>query len=236
MAGERNSPAICYTTIMQVQIEKSWKRILKDEFDKDYFITLSTRIRDVYHSDKTVYPPPQLVFNAFSYCPFDTVKVVILGQDPYINPEEAQGLSFSVPDGIRIPPSLRNIYKEIQDDLGTAMPESGNLVRWAEQGVLLLNSTLTVEAHQSASHRGWGWEEFTDAVIKKISQEKEHIVFMLWGNYARSKCEFINTSKHLILEAPHPSPLSAHNGFFGSRHFSQCNNYLKTHNLEPIAW
>lgn len=221
---------------MNVQMEPGWKEILKEEFDKEYFQKLSERVRKAYLSGKTVYPPPKLVFNAFTHCPFEEVKVVILGQDPYINPGEAQGMSFSVPDGVRIPPSLRNIYKEIYDDLGIDVPESGNLERWADQGVLLLNATLTVEAGQSASHQGWGWEQFTDTVIKKISDEKEHIVFMLWGTYAKSKAGLIDPSKHLILESPHPSPFSADKGFFGNKHFSKCNEYLKNHDLETVRW
>lgn len=221
---------------MHVNIEKSWKKVLNDEFEKDYFTELSKKVRAAYLGAAPVYPPPKLVFNAFEHCPFENVKVVILGQDPYINPGEAEGLSFSVPDGVRIPPSLRNIYKEIQNDLGVEVPSSGNLERWADQGVLLLNSTLTVEAKQSASHQGWGWEQFTDTVIQKISDEKEHVVFMLWGAYAKSKATLVDPSKHLILTAAHPSPLSAHNGFFGSKHFSKCNEYLEKHNLKLIIW
>lgn len=221
---------------MNVQVENSWKEVLKDEFAKDYFKELSEKVRAAYLGAAPVYPPPQLVFNAFEHCPFEKVKVVILGQDPYINPGEAQGLSFSVPDGARIPPSLRNIYKEIQSDLGVEPPSSGDLEHWADQGVLLLNSTLTVQAKQSASHQGWGWEQFTDTVIQKISDKKEHVVFMLWGAYAKSKTDLIDQDKHLVLQATHPSPLSAHNGFFGSKHFSKCNEYLAAHRLEPINW
>ena len=217
-------------------MEASWKEVLRDEFDKEYFKALSERVREAYLSGKTVYPPPKLVFNAFTHCPFENVKVVILGQDPYINAGEAQGLSFSVPDGVRIPPSLRNIYKEIKDDLGIEVPESGNLERWADQGVLLLNATLTVEAGQSASHQGWGWEQFTDTVIQKISDEKEHVVFMLWGAYAKSKASLIDSSKHLVLQSPHPSPFSADKGFFGNKHFSKCNAYLTQQDIKPINW
>lgn len=221
---------------MDVQIEDSWKDILKDEFDQEYFKKLSERVREAYLSGQTVYPPPQLVFNAFDHCPFENVKVVILGQDPYHGPGQAMGLSFSVPEDMQVPPSLQNMYKEIASDLGIEVPKSGNLERWADQGVLLLNATLTVRAGEAGSHQGWGWEQFTDAVIKKVSEEKEHVVFFLWGNYARSKANLIDRSKHLILEAPHPSPLSAHRGFFGCRHFSQCNEYLTEHKLKPIHW
>ncbi len=221
---------------MDITIEDSWKQVLQAEFKQSYFRELTEKVRAAYLSSVPVYPPPQLVFNAFAHCPFERVKVVILGQDPYINPGEAMGLSFSVPDGTRIPPSLLNMYKEIQDDIGTPVPNSGNLERWAEQGVLLLNATLTVEAGKSASHQGWGWEQFTDAVIEKISEEKEHVVFLLWGRYARSKASLIDKNKHLILEAAHPSPLAAHRGFFGCKHFSQANAYLKDHGLKAIDW
>lgn len=220
---------------MDTQLEPSWKKVLKDEFEKDYFLNLSTDIHATYLSS-LVYPPPQYLFTAFSLCPFDKVKVVILGQDPYHGPGQAHGLSFSVPKGIKIPPSLRNIYKEVESDIGTLPPDSGNLERWASQGVLLLNATLTVEAGKPGSHQKRGWEDFTDAVIEKISQEKEHVVFMLWGNFARSKKILIDDSKHLVLEATHPSPFSAHSGFFGCKHFSKANAYLKHHNLESIDW
>lgn len=220
---------------MNVRIEDSWKKVLAQEFEADYFKELSEKVRQAYLSS-VVYPPPKLVFNAFDHCPFAEVKVVILGQDPYINPGQAQGLSFSVPDGTTLPPSLRNIYKEIKSDLGIDVPESGNLECWATQGVLLLNATLTVQAGQSNSHQGWGWEQFTDAVIKKISEEKEHVVFILWGNYARSKVGIIDNTKHLVLESPHPSPLSANRGFFGSKPFSKTNEYLKTKKLTEIVW
>ena len=221
---------------MDIDIEASWKQHLHDEFKQEYFGALRERVRAAYLSSATIYPPPSLLFNAFAQCPFDTVKVVILGQDPYINPGEAMGLSFSVPDDTRIPPSLLNIYKEISDDIGIPMPHSGNLERWARQGVLLLNATLTVAAGRSASHHGWGWEQFTDAVIKKVSNEKEHVVFLLWGRYARSKAALIDRTKHCVLEAAHPSPLSAHKGFFGCKHFSQTNAYLIEHTLSPIKW
>lgn len=220
---------------MDVQIEPSWKNMLAEEFEKGYFKELSENTRTAY-LEKTVYPPPKLLFNAFARCPFDAVKVVILGQDPYHGPGQATGLSFSVPDGVKTPPSLRNMYKEIQSDIGTPVPESGNLERWADQGVLLLNATLTVEKGNAGSHQGLGWEQFTDAVIEKISDEKEHVVFMLWGNYARTKRVLIDGDKHLILEASHPSPFSADRGFFGCKHFSKTNKYLKAHDKQPIVW
>jgi uracil-DNA glycosylase len=220
---------------MEVQIEPSWKTALTDEFEKDYFKELAGQVRDAYLAG-AVYPPPQLVFNAFTLCPFDAVKVVILGQDPYHGPGQAHGLSFSVPDGVRPPPSLQNIYKEIAADIGTAVPESGNLERWAAQGVLLLNATLTVAARQPNSHHPFGWEHFTDAVIKTISDKKEHVVFLLWGRFAQQKEALIDTNKHLVLKASHPSPFSAASGFFGCKHFSQTNQYLTEHGREPIAW
>ncbi len=220
---------------MNVQIEKSWKKVLALEFEQDYFQELSRKIRAAYMSTN-VFPPPKLVFNAFEHCPFESVKVVILGQDPYHGPGQAHGLSFSVPDGVRVPPSLQNIYKEIKDDLGIDVPESGNLERWATQGVLLLNATLTVGAGKAGSHQGLGWERFTDAVIQKISDEKEHIVFLLWGKYAQDKGKHIDTSKHLVLTAPHPSPFSAHTGFIGCKHFSKTNEYLNKNNVPKINW
>ena len=222
-------------TNMNVQMESSWKTALREEFEKAYFKELTDKVRTAYLSNN-VYPPPKLIFNAFARCPFDKVKVVILGQDPYINPGQAHGLSFSVPDGIAPPPSLQNIYKEIKDDIGAEVPASGNLERWADQGVLLLNATLTVNAKLSNSHQGWGWEKFTDAVIQKISDEKDHVVFMLWGRYAQEKGKNIDWEKHLILTAAHPSPFSAYNGFFGCKHFSQANRYLEEHGLKPIRW
>lgn len=220
---------------MNVLLEPTWKKHLNDEFEKDYFKILAEEVRTAYLAG-SVYPPPKLIFNALELCPFSEVKVVILGQDPYHGPGQAHGLSFSVPGGMRPPPSLKNIYKEIADDIGVAIPESGNLERWATQGVLLLNATLTVEKSKPGSHQGKGWEEFTDAIIKKVSDEKEHVVFLLWGNFARSKASLIDSSKHLILEAPHPSPFSAHNGFFGCKHFSKCNKYLKNHSIDSIEW
>ncbi|WP_294079774.1 uracil-DNA glycosylase [Proteiniphilum sp. UBA5384] len=220
---------------MDVRIEESWKNHLLQEFEKPYFGKLTDFVRHEY-ATKTIYPPAKLIFNAFDSCPFDKVKVVIVGQDPYHEPGQAHGLCFSVNEGIQIPPSLINIYKEIEDDLGITEPRSGNLTRWAEQGVLLLNATLTVQAHRAGSHQGKGWEEFTDAVIKHLSEECEHLVFMLWGAYAQRKGETIDTNRHLTLKSPHPSPLSAHRGFFGNKHFSKTNDYLAAHNIAPINW
>lgn len=220
---------------MDVNIEPTWKAALAEEFEKPYFANLTATVKAAY-LERIVYPPPAQVFNAFALCPFDAVKVVILGQDPYHGPGQAHGLCFSVPDGVRTPPSLQNIYKEIKADLGITVPESGNLERWATQGVLLLNATLTVEAGNAGSHQGLGWEKFTDTVIKTISDQKEHVVFLLWGSYARSKAALIDLNKHCILEAPHPSPLSAHRGFLGCRHFSQTNQYLAAHGLTTISW
>lgn len=220
---------------MNVQIEAGWKSVLAEEFKQDYFKKLTEKVRQAYLSG-AVYPPPKLIFNAFAHCPFDKVKVVILGQDPYHGAGQAHGLCFSVPDGVNPPPSLQNIYKEIKDDIGTEAPNTGNLERWANQGVLLLNATLTVGKGQAGSHQGWGWEQFSDAVIQKLSDEKEHLVFLLWGRYAQDKGKNIDASKHLVLKAAHPSPFSAYNGFFGCKHFSLTNNYLKDHGLEPIVW
>lgn len=205
------------------------------EFAAPYFESLASFIRQAY-SAGTVYPSAGRIFAAFDACPFDKVKVVILGQDPYHEPGQANGLCFSVNDGTPLPPSLQNIYKEIADDTGTAPYPSGNLRRWSDQGVLLLNSTLTVGAGQAGSHQGRGWEEFTDAVIRHLSDEREGIVFLLWGNYARRKGASIDRSKHLVLESAHPSPLSAHRGFFGNHHFSRANDYLRAHGLTPIDW
>lgn len=221
---------------MEVTMEKSWKTVLNDEFTLPYFETLRAHVREAYLGSTPVYPPPKLVFNAFELCPFDQVRVVILGQDPYHGAGQAHGLCFSVQDGVRTPPSLQNIYKEIKDDLGVEIPQSGNLERWARQGVLLLNATLTVEESRPASHQGIGWERFTVAVIKKLSDEKEHLVFLLWGKYAQDKGVIIDTSKHLVLKSPHPSPFSAHSGFFGCKHFSKTNMYLKKHAQAPIRW
>lgn len=221
---------------MEIKIEKSWKEKLADEFTKPYFINLTEKIREDYLSEKKIYPPAKNVFAAFALCPFSKVKVVILGQDPYHGHNQAHGLSFSVLTDQKLPPSLRNIYQEIKNDIGDLRQTDGNLTSWAKQGVLLLNATLTVEAGKPGSHQGLGWEQFTDAVIKKISDEKEHVVFILWGRYAGTKASFIDTTKHLILSAPHPSPFSAHTGFFGCRHFSQTNQYLKETDQMTIDW
>lgn len=216
-------------------MEESWKPVLAKEFEKPYFIALTDFVRNEYKTHK-VYPPAKLIFNAFDQCPFDKLKVVILGQDPYHGPGQAHGLCFSVNDGIDFPPSLRNIFKELQNDVGKEIPRSGNLTGWAKQGVLLLNATLTVRANQAGSHQNKGWEEFTDAVINKINEEKKHVVFILWGNYAISKTRFIDQNKHLVLTSVHPSPLSASRGFFGNRHFSRTNEFLQQHGLEPVVW
>ena len=220
---------------MDVQIEESWKERLTNEFEKDYFIRLTDFVRAEYKST-TIYPPGRLIFNAFNLCPFDKVKVVIIGQDPYHGPDQAHGLCFSVNDGIAYPPSLQNIFKEIQNDLGIPIPSSGNLTRWANQGVLLLNATLTVRAHQAGSHQRKGWEEFTDTAIRILANQREHLVFILWGAYAQKKGAFIDRSKHLVLTSAHPSPLSAYNGFFGNKHFSRTNDYLTAHGKTPIQW
>lgn len=220
---------------MEVRIEDSWKARLQIEFDKPYFDSLTQFVRGEYAST-TVYPPGREMFAAFDACPFDNVRVVILGQDPYHEPGQAHGLCFSVNDGVPFPPSLVNIFKEIESDLGKPIPSSGNLLRWAQQGVLLLNATLTVRAHQAGSHQNKGWETFTDAVIHTLADEREHIVFMLWGSYAQRKGAFIDRSKHLVLQSPHPSPLSAYRGFFGNKHFSRTNEYLVQHGYNPIDW
>lgn len=219
-----------------VRIEESWKTHLEAEFEKPYFRQLSEYVRQEYQQN-TCYPPGKLIFNAFNLCPFDKVKVVILGQDPYHEPGQAMGLSFSVPDGVALPPSLQNIYKEIEQDLGTPVQRSGDLTRWAEQGVLLLNATLTVRAHQANSHQKLGWANFTDAVIKALSDQRDHIVFMLWGGFARSKKYLIDAKRHCILESVHPSPLSANRGgWFGQKQFSRCNAYLAEQGEEKIDW
>lgn len=219
----------------EVKIEPSWRKILDEEFSKSYFQELSQFIREEYLS-KSIYPPPKDMFRAFDLCPFDKVKVIILGQDPYHGPRQANGLSFAVHQGISLPPSLKNIFKEIESDLSIKPEENGDLSRWAKQGVLLLNATLTVQANIPGSHQKKGWEEFTDAVIKKLSDEKNNLIFILWGNYAKQKGQVIDKTKHLVLEAAHPSPFSAHNGFFGCRHFSQANKYLKDKGLGEIDW
>lgn len=220
---------------MNVQIEESWKQRLQPEFEKEYFKTLTDFVREEY-AKGPVYPPGRLIFNAFNLCPFDRVKVVIIGQDPYHGPGQAHGLCFSVNDGVAFPPSLVNIFKEIKSDIGTDMPASGNLTRWAQQGVLLLNATLTVRAHQAGSHQNHGWETFTDAAIRVLAEKKEHLVFILWGAYAQRKGAFIDRNRHLVLTSAHPSPLSAYNGFFGNKHFSRTNEYLTAHGETPIVW
>jgi uracil-DNA glycosylase len=220
---------------MNVKIEESWKRRLRPEFTKGYFQKLVQFVKSEYKSH-TIYPPGALIFNAFNKCSFDEVKVVILGQDPYHGRGQANGLCFSVNDGIVQPPSLKNIFKEIHDDLGLSIPGNGNLEKWSEQGVLLLNATLTVRANQAGSHQNKGWEEFTDAVVKYLSEEKENVVFMLWGSYAQRKGEQITRSKHLVLKSPHPSPYSADRGFFGNKHFSKSNAYLEEKGKAPIDW
>lgn len=221
---------------MDVKIEPTWKQQLGAEFDKPYFATLAEQVRQAYRMGPC-FPPSRLVFNAFNLCPFNEVKVVIMGQDPYHEPGQAMGLSFSVPEGVAIPPSLQNIFKEIQTDLGKPLPTSGDLTRWASQGVLLLNATLTVQAHVANSHQGLGWSVFTDAAIRALSAHREHLVFMLWGGYARSKRSLIDGQRHLILESVHPSPLSANRGgWFGNHHFSRCNAYLRSHGLTEIDW
>jgi len=220
---------------MDVKIEQSWKERLQTEFDKPYFEQLTQFVRSEYQT-KTIYPPAGLIFNAFNLCPFDKVKVVIIGQDPYHGPGQAHGLCFSVQDGIDYPPSLRNIFKEIQSDIGTPIPASGNLTRWAEQGVLLLNATLTVRADQAGSHQRHGWETFTDAVINAVANERMNIVYILWGAFAQQKAAMVDRSRNLVLESVHPSPLSASRGFFGNHHFSRTNQYLAEHGMEPIKW
>ena len=220
---------------MDVKIETSWKSKLKDEFENEYFTRLITFIKEEYHL-ATNYPPGPLIFNAFNLCPFHKVKAVIIGQDPYHGPGQAHGLCFSVRDGVEFPPSLVNIFQEIESDLGILQPKSGNLERWARQGVLLLNATLTVRAHLAGSHQKKGWEEFTDFVIRILNDEKRNIVFFLWGAYAQKKGESIDRSRHLVLESVHPSPLSAERGFFGNKHFSKCNEYLGKNGIEPINW
>jgi len=220
---------------MNVRIEESWKKVLQSEFEKPYFEELTNFVRSEYQTKK-IFPPAKLIFNAFDQCPFDEVKVVILGQDPYHGDGQAHGLCFSVNDGVRFPPSLVNIFKEIESELGKPSPASGNLTRWAQQGVLLLNATLTVQAHQAGSHQGRGWEQFTDAVIQILAQQKNNLVFVLWGAYAQSKAAFIDASRHLVLQSAHPSPFSVHRGFFGNNHFVMTNNYLKEKGLKEIDW
>ena len=218
-----------------VKIEASWKEVLEDEFSQPYFQTMATFLRKEKAAGKIIYPPGSLIFNAFNTTPFDKVKVVILGQDPYKNKGEAMGLSFSVPQKTKIPPSLKRIYIELQNDLGCTIPSHGNLTKWAKQGVFLLNATLTVLARQSNSHAGIGWQTFTDAVIRKLSEKREHLVFILWGNFAKKKRVLVDKTKHLILESAHPSPLAG-NAFFNNHHFSKANDYLQQHGLQAIDW
>lgn len=221
---------------MSVKIESSWKEVLKEEFEKEYFRQLTEFVRNEYSGNTPIYPPARLIFNAFDHCPFDKVKVVILGQDPYHGAGQANGLCFSVNRGIQFPPSLMNIFKEIANDTGAPLPQDGDLTRWSDQGVLLLNATLTVRAAQAGSHQRRGWEEFTDAAIRHLASLRENIVFILWGSYAQKKGSFIDRGKHLVLTSPHPSPLSAYQGFFGNHHFSRANQYLKEHGKAPIIW
>jgi uracil-DNA glycosylase len=220
---------------MDIKIEPSWKARLQSEFEKPYFENLIRFVKEEY-ATQTVYPPGSKIFTAFDACPFDNVKVVLLGQDPYHGPGQAHGLAFSVNEGVTSPPSLVNIFKEIKSDLGEPVPKSGYLMRWAEQGVLLLNATLTVRANTPGSHQKKGWEEFTDAAIRAVSDEKEHVVFMLWGAYAQKKGAIIDAGKHLVLKAAHPSPFAADKGFFGCKHFSQANAYLAEQGLLEIEW
>lgn len=221
---------------MDVKIESSWKEILKTEFNKSYFQQIVLHIKTEKSQGKTIYPPGGLIFNAFNTTPIDKIKVVILGQDPYHGPGEAHGLCFSVPNGMQQPPSLVNIFKELHDDIGIPIPQSGSLKHWADQGVFLLNASLTVRAGEPMSHSKIGWAEFTDSVIRKISEMKEHVVFLLWGKFAQEKKALIDDSKHLVLKAAHPSPLSAHAGFFGCRHFSKANEYLMKNKIDPVDW
>lgn len=220
---------------MEVKIEPSWKEALQDEFDKDYFEALTKFIKDEYKSG-TVYPPPKFIFRAFELTPFNKVKVVILGQDPYHGAGQANGLSFAVPPGVRLPPSLQNIFKELESDMGSVTNKTGDLERWAAQGVLMLNATLTVRASTPGSHQNRGWEQFTDAVIKALNDQREHLVFILWGTYAKQKGAHIDRSKHCVIESAHPSPFAAAHGFFGSKPFSKTNAYLKEHGQTPIDW
>ena len=220
---------------MNVRIDESWRQVLHPEFDKPHFELLTNFVRNAYRTTQC-FPPAGQIFRAFDLCPFNRVRVVIIGQDPYHDFNQAHGLCFSVQDGVRVPPSLENIYKELNRDLGKPIPTSGNLTHWAEQGVLLLNATLTVEAHRAGSHQGKGWEELTDAAIQALNNRRENVVFMLWGSYAQRKGQFIDRRRHLVLTAVHPSPLSAYRGFIGCGHFSQANAYLQQHGQTPINW
>lgn len=221
---------------VNVKIEESWKEQLINEFEKPYFEALTTFVRNEYSGQTPIYPPAKLIFNAFDHCPFNDVKVVILGQDPYHGAGQANGLCFSVNKGVAFPPSLMNIFKEITNDTGAPIPTDGDLTRWSDQGVLLLNATLTVRAASAGSHQNKGWEEFTDAVISTLAQKRENLVFILWGSYAQKKGAYIDRSRHLVLTSPHPSPLSAYHGFFGNHHFTQTNDYLQAHGKTPIVW
>lgn len=235
MSSDALMRLVCFSN-MDVKIENSWKSVLRDEFDKDYFVRLTEFVREEYRTAEAVFPPGNKIFAAFDATPFDDVKVVILGQDPYHNYGQANGLCFSVGDSVQMPPSLVNIFKEVNSDTGAPIPTSGDLTRWARQGVLLLNATLTVRAHQAASHQGRGWEQFTDAAVAALSARRENLVFLLWGNYAKRKGAVIDRSKHLVLESAHPSPLSAYHGFFGNHHFSRANAYLVEHGKVPVVW
>ena len=221
--------------LVDVKIEESWKRVLGPEFEKKYFADLTDFVRTAYRAGKC-FPPAKLIFNAFNRTPFDKVKVVILGQDPYHEPGQAQGLAFYVPPEVQTPPSLVNIAKELKDDMGRGTGEVPDLLAWTDQGVLLLNATLTVQAHRAGSHQGKGWETFTDAVVRALAERREHLVFILWGSYAQRKGAFIDRTRHFVIESPHPSPLSAYRGFFGSRPFSRANAYLERNGVGPIAW
>lgn len=231
-----DSKYFCQMSETTIQIEQSWKEVLNDEFKKDYFKQLTLHIKTEKAAGKIIYPKGSNIFYAFSQTPFDKVKVVILGQDPYHNPSQAMGLSFSVPQGVKNPPSLVNIFKELQSDIGLKTPTSGDLTNWAQKGVLLLNAILTVRANEPASHSKIGWMNFTDAVIKAISDKKQNVVFILWGKFAQEKIFLVNTAKHCVLQAAHPSPFSADKGFFGCKHFSKANEYLAVKGIEPIDW
>ena len=220
---------------MNVKIDPTWQQVLQGEFDAPYFADLARFVHQEYRQGPC-YPPAAAIFNAFNLCPFDRVKVVILGQDPYHEPGQAEGLCFSVADGVPFPPSLQNIFKEVADDTGAPIPASGSLRRWAGQGVLLLNATLTVRAHAAASHAGHGWEQFTDAVVSRLANGRDHLVFILWGSHAQRKGALVDRQRHLVLASPHPSPLSAYRGFFGNHHFSLANAYLTAHGQQPVVW